>query len=80
MLMETKILNATIIAGNVHRLRLAAKLTQSELAKKLNVSTSSVNAWEKEKTYPSLINVLSLCNYFDVKADDLIGAPSMINR
>ena len=78
--METKILNATIIAGNVHRLRLAAKLTQSELAKKLNVSTSSVNAWEKEKTYPSLINVLSLCNYFDVKADDLIGAPSMINR
>lgn len=58
MLMETKILNATIIAGNVHRLRLAANLTQSELAKKLNVSTSSVNAWEKEKTYPSLINVL----------------------
>ena len=78
--METKILNATIIAGNVHRLRLAANLTQSELAKKLNVSTSSVNAWEKEKTYPSLINVLSLCNYFDVKVGDLIGVPSMINR
>jgi DNA-binding XRE family transcriptional regulator len=48
--METKILNATIIAGNVHRLRLAANLTQSELAQKLHVSTSSVNAWEKEKT------------------------------
>ena len=80
MLMETKILNATIIAGNVRRLRQAANLTQSELAKKLNVSTSSVNAWEKEKTYPSLINVLSLCNYFDVKVDDLIGVPSMINR
>ena len=78
--METKILNATIIAGNVHRLRLAANLTQSELAKKLNVSTSSVNAWEKEKTYPSLINVLSLCNYFDIKVDDLIGVPSMINQ
>ena len=78
--METKILNATIIAGNVHRLRLAANLTKSELAKKLNVSTSSVNAWEKEKTHPSLINVLSLCNYFDVKVNDLIGVPSMINR
>ena len=49
------------------------------LAKKLNVSTSSVNAWEKEKTYPSLINVLSLCNYFDVEVDDLIGVSSMIN-
>ena len=78
--METKILNATIIAGNVHRLRLAANLTQSKLAQTLHVSTSSVNAWEKEKTYPSLINVLSLCTYFDVKVDDLIGVPSMINR
>ena len=78
--METKILNVTIIAGNVHRLRLAANLTQSELAKLIHLSTSSVNAWEKEKTYPSLINVLSLCNCFDVKVDDLIGVPSMINR
>ena len=77
--METKILNATIIAGNVRRLRQAANLTQSELAKKLNVSTSSVNAWEKEKTYPSLINVLSLCNYFDFDVDYLIGVSSMIN-
>ena len=78
--MENKLLNVSIIAGNVHRLRLAANLTQSELAQKLHVSTSSVNAWEKEKTYPSLINVLSLCNYFDVKVDDLIGVPSMIKR
>ena len=80
MLMENKLLNVSIIAGNVHQLRLAANLTQSELAQKLHVSTSSVNAWEKEKTYPSLINVLSLCNYFDVKVDDLIGVPSMIKR
>ena len=77
--MENKFLNVAIIAGNVHQLRQAANLSQSELAKKLNVSTSSVNAWEKEKTYPSLINVLSLCNYFDVEVDDLIGVSSMIN-
>ena len=78
--MENKILNVTIIAGNVHQLRLAANLTQSELAKKLNVSTHSVNAWENERTYPSLTNVLSLCNLFRVKVDDLIGFPSMINK
>ena len=77
--MENKILNATIIAGNVHQLRLAANLTQSELASKLHVSTSSVNAWERNKQYPNLINVLTLCNYFQVKVDDLIGVPSMKN-
>lgn len=79
MLMENKILNVTIIAGNVHQLRQAANLTQTELAKLIHVSTSSINAWEKGHTYPSLTNVLSICNYFNVKVDDLIGVPSMKN-
>lgn len=79
MLMGNKILNVTIIAGNVHQLRLAANLTQTELAKLIHVSTSSINAWERGHTYPSLINVLSICNYFKVKVDDLIGVPSMKN-
>ena len=78
--METNILNMSIIANNIRRLRLLANLTQTELAKKLHVSTSSIYAWEKEKSYPSLKNILSLCNYFDVKVDNLIGVPSMINR
>ena len=77
--MENIFLNKTIIAGNVHQLRLAANLTQSELAKLVHVSTNSINAWERGHTYPSLINVLSICNYFNVKVDDLIGVPSMKN-
>ena len=77
--MENKILNVTIIAGNIHQLRLAANLSQLELAKLIHVSTSSVYAWENGRTYPNLINVLSICNYFKVKVDDLIGVPSMIN-
>ncbi len=75
--MENKILNLAIIAGNVHQLRLAANLTQTELAKLIHVSTSSINARERGHTYPSLINVLSVCNYFKVKVDDLIGVSSM---
>ena len=78
--MENRILNVSIIAGNIHQLRLAANLSQLELANKLNVSKSSISAWENEKTYPSLISVLSLCNLFGVKVDDLIGFPSMINK
>ena len=78
--MENKIFNMTIIAGNVHQLRLAANLSQAELAKKLNVSKTSISAWENKKTYPSLVNVLSLCNLFGVKVDDLIGFPSVVNK
>ena len=75
--MENKFLNVAIIAGNVHQLRQAANLSQSELAKLIHVSTSSINAWERGHTYPNLINVLSICNYFKVKVDDLIGVSSM---
>ena len=75
--MENKFLNVAIIAGNVHQLRQAANLSQSELAKLIHVSTSSINAWERGHTYPNLINVLSICYYFKVKVDDLIGVPSM---
>lgn len=75
--MENKFLNVAIIAGNVHQLRQAANLSQSELAKLIHVSKSSINAWERGHTYPSLINVLSICNYFKVKVDDLIGVSSM---
>ena len=75
--MENKFLNVAIIAGNVHQLRQAANLSQSELAKLIHVSTSSINAWERGHTYPNLINVLSICKYFKVKVDDLIGVPSM---
>ena len=77
MLMENKFLNVAIIAGNVHQLRQAANLSQSELAKLIHVSKSSINAWERGHTYPNLINVLSICNYFKVKVDDLIGVSSM---
>ena len=75
--MEKNFLNVAIIAGNVHQLRQAANLSQSELAKLIHVSKSSINAWERGHTYPNLINVLSICNYFKVRVDDLIGVPSM---
>lgn len=78
--METCILNVTVIAGNIHRLRLAANLSQTELAKKLYVNKKTVYMWEKGLAYPNLVNVLSLCNLFTVKVDNLIGVPNMIKK
>lgn len=78
--MEKNLLDVTIIAGNIHQLRLAANLSQSELAKKLNVTQSAICSWELGQRYPKLINILAICNFFDVKVDDLIGFPSMNNK
>lgn len=71
--MKTKYLKENAIAKNIRQLRLAADLTQLELAKKLSVSISSVKAWESKKVFPSLINILSICNLFNTKVDDFIG-------
>lgn len=75
--MEKIKLDYSIMAGNIHQLRIHAKLTQKELAVKLKVSSACVHLWEQEKRYPSLINILNICNLFSLKVDDLIGFPTI---
>ena len=76
-MMEKTVLNMSIIAGNIHQLRQTTNLTQKELAKALHVSIKSISAWELGKTYPNLLNVLNICNFFQIKVDALIGNPVM---
>ena len=71
--MEKIKLDYSIMAGNIHQLRIHAKLTQKELAKELKVTAICVHLWEQKKRYPNLINILNICNLFSVKVDDLIG-------
>ena len=78
--MKTEHFNASTIAKNIRHFRLNAKLTQLELARKLHVSISSVNSWENGRVYPSLINILFICNLFDVKVDTFIGFLPLIGQ
>ena len=48
-------------------------LTQSKLAKKLDISRSSVNNWEMGLTSPSTKIIIELANTFDVSTDYLLG-------
>jgi len=54
-------------------LRLQKDLTQNQLAKKLDVTRSSVSYYEKSAVYPSIEILLKMCKYFDVSADFLLG-------
>ena len=48
------------------------RVKQSDLAKKLGVSTVSLSNWSTGKTHPSLETVVRICQILDVKIDELV--------
>lgn len=62
-----------MIAKKIKDLREKNNLTQSALAKKLNVTRSSVNAWEMGISIPSTALIVDLAKLFHVSTDYLLG-------
>ena len=62
-----------MIADKIKSLREKNGLTQSSLAKKLNVTRSSVNAWEMGISVPSTSLIVDLAVLFHVSTDYLLG-------
>ena len=62
-----------MIADKIKRLREASHLTQTELAKKLNITRISVNAWEMGISVPSTTYLIELALLFHVSTDFLLG-------
>ena len=62
-----------MIADKIKRLREASHLTQTELAKKLTITRSSVNAWEMGISVPSTTYLIELALLFHVSTDFLLG-------
>ena len=48
-------------------------MTQTDLAKKLNITRSSVNAWEMGISIPSTTYIVELPQLFHVSTDYLLG-------
>lgn len=62
-----------MICDRIKELREAAGYSQSQLAKKLDVTRSSVNAWEMGLSTPTTQYVVALAKLFHVSADYLLG-------
>lgn len=62
-----------MIAERIKDLREQKNLTQSNLAKLLGITRSSVNAWEMGISVPSTQYVVELANIFNVSTDFLLG-------
>lgn len=49
------------------------KMSQQKLADEIGVSVDSVRRWEKDIHTISAENIVKVCRYFNVSADDLLG-------
>ncbi len=58
-----------LIAENITFLRKAAKLTQAELAEKLNYSDKAISKWERAESIPDVIVLRRLALLFSVSLD-----------
>lgn len=62
-----------IFGERLKELRKDKKLTQSELAKQLEVSGNTIYSWENDKQEPSMSTLLKLSEIFEVSLDFLFG-------
>ena len=57
---------------NLKAIRKHHKMSQEQLAEKVNVSRQSVSKWENGEAYPEMNNILQLCKIFNCKINDLV--------
>lgn len=62
-----------MIAQRIKKLRELKGMTQTELAKQLGITRSSVNAWEMGISVPSTQYVVELSQLFKVSTDYILG-------
>lgn len=61
-----------IIAKNITALRQGAKLTQIELAERLNYSDKAVSKWERAESIPDVTVLKAIADMFQVPLDYLV--------
>ena len=57
---------------NLKAIRKSKKMSQEQLAEKLNVSRQSVSKWETGDAFPEMNHILELCKLFSCKINDLV--------
>lgn len=68
----------TSFATRLQELRLASRMTQSELAKAINVSRSCIANYERGKRFPDTDILTIISNYFKVSVDYLLSTDNSL--
>lgn len=64
-----------MIAEKIKLLRESKNMTQTDIAKKLGITRSSVNAWEMGISIPSTQYIVELALLFNISSDYILGIP-----
>ena len=62
-----------VFAENLLYLRKTIKLTQAELAEKLNYSDKAISKWERGEALPDAATLLNIAQLFGITVDELIA-------
>lgn len=65
---------------SLKELRLRHKLSQRQLAKKLNVSPKTISNWENERNLPDIELIIKISKVLDVTLDELITGNSQLEN
>lgn len=60
-----------IIGNNIRDLRKENKLTQTELAEKLNYTNKSISRWESGEVMPDIETLEDICDVFNIPIDNI---------
>lgn len=62
-----------MIGERLRQLRLQSNLTQDELGKSLNLSTSTISMYENNSREPDINTLIKLSRFFGVTTDYILG-------
>lgn len=60
------------IGNKLYELRKTHKLSQEEVAEKLNVTRQTISKWETNQSMPDLDKIIPLCELYEISADTLL--------
>ena len=61
------------LGKKIIEMRKNAKLSQEQLAEKLNVTRQTISNWENNKFYPDIDALVKISKYFKISLDDLLS-------
>lgn len=69
------------IGQKLQAARKAQNLTQEQIADKLMVSRQTISNWENNKSYPDILSLIQLSDFYEVSLDSLVkGDDAMIKH
>lgn len=69
------------IGSKLKLARQERQLTQEVMAAFLGVSRQTISNWENNKSYPDIISLIKISDYYDMTLDELVkGDPQMVNH